>query len=162
MAENAETIERFYRAFQQRDADGMAACYAPDVVFSDPAFSLEGWRASAMWRMLCERGADLKIEFSDVQVEGDAGSARWEARYTFSATGQKVHNIIEARFRFRDGLIVEHRDSFSFYRWASQALGLKGKLLGWLPPVQKAVQKQAARGLEAFIKKRGLGPNPSS
>ena len=28
-------IERFYSAFQKRDAAGMAACYAPDVKFGD-------------------------------------------------------------------------------------------------------------------------------
>ena len=35
---NAALIERFYEAFQRRDVDAMAACYAPDVTFSDPVF----------------------------------------------------------------------------------------------------------------------------
>jgi hypothetical protein len=32
------------------------------------------------------------------------------------------------------------------------AMGPKGQFLGWLPPVQGAILKQAAGGLEAFIK----------
>jgi ketosteroid isomerase-like protein len=29
-------IERFYEAFQKRDGEATGACYADDVVFSDP------------------------------------------------------------------------------------------------------------------------------
>ena len=38
MTDNAQTIQRFYTSFQQRDHAGMAACYHPSVHFSDPAF----------------------------------------------------------------------------------------------------------------------------
>ena len=60
-------IEKFYTAFQKRDYDGMIACYHPDIHFSDPVFiDLHGKQAGAMWHMLCERGEDLQIVFSDV------------------------------------------------------------------------------------------------
>ena len=78
------------------------------------------------------------------------GRAHWEARYLFSATGRKVHNVIEAAFEFRDGLIVRHADSFDLWRWAGQALGAKGKLLGWSPLVKNAVHKTALKGLDAY------------
>jgi hypothetical protein len=68
-----------------------------------------------------------------------------------------VHNLIDASFVFADGKIVRHIDTFDLYRWARQALGLKGRLLGWAPPVQNAIRAQAARGLEAFVRKNGLG-----
>ncbi|MFY8063069.1 MAG: nuclear transport factor 2 family protein, partial [Usitatibacteraceae bacterium] len=35
---NEQCIRRFYAAFANRDADGMAACYHPEIAFSDPAF----------------------------------------------------------------------------------------------------------------------------
>ena len=35
---------------------------------------------------------------------------------------------------------------------------LKGRLLGWAPPVQRAIRAQASRGLDAFIVRHGLGP----
>lgn len=156
MHRNAELIRRFYTCFGNRDARGMAACYHPSVTFSDEVFlDLDGPRAKAMWQMLCERGKDLKVEFRDVDADDSAGRAHWEAWYTFSATGRPVHNKIDARFQFRDGKIIRHRDSFNFWAWSSQALGLRGRLLGWSGLVKNRVRAQAARSLAAFVRDRG-------
>lgn len=155
MQAHVELIHRFYAAFQRRDHGTMAACYAPQATFSDPVFQgLAGARIGAMWRMLCERAADLELELGAVKADAERGSAHWEARYTFSATARRVHNVIEASFLFRDTRIRDHTDRFDLYAWARQALGLKGVLLGWSPPVQRAIRAQAARGLDAFIRKR--------
>jgi ketosteroid isomerase-like protein len=152
MHPHAELIQTFYEAFQRRDAEAMGACYHPDVAFSDPVFpALSGDRARGMWAMLCKRGKDLTLEFSDVQADDSSGSAHWEARYTFSATGNMVHNVIDAEFTFADGLIKTHTDTFDLWRWAGQALGFKGKLLGWAPFVQNAVRAQADKGLSQFM-----------
>lgn len=158
MQRHVDLITGFYAAFQRRDAEAMAACYTPEARFSDPVFpALSGPQVGAMWRMLCARGADLRIEARDVTADATGGSAHWEAWYTFSATGRPVHNIIEASFRFEHGLIQLHEDRFDFYRWARQALGVKGALLGWLPPVRGAVQAEAARALASFIRKGAAG-----
>ena len=152
MHPNAKLIRTFYTAFAARDANGMAACYHPAVRFSDEVFTdLEGARASGMWRMLCERGKDLKIEFRDVEADEATGRAHWEAWYTFSATRRHVHNKIDAHFEFKDGKIIRHRDSFSFWAWASQALGPMGMLLGWSAVVKNRVRAQAAKNLAAFL-----------
>jgi ketosteroid isomerase-like protein len=156
MNANEETLRRFYSAFQKRDAAAMVACYAPDVQFSDPVFTdLRGPAAGAMWTLLCERGKDLKIEFRDVRADATAGSAHWEAWYTFSATGRKVHNIIDASFEFRDGKIVKHTDRFDLHRWAGLALGMPGKLLGWTPMLQNKVRAMAAKNLADYVARRG-------
>ncbi len=158
MHPNEELITRFYEAFAARDHEGMAACYHEDVRFSDPAFpDLRGARAGAMWRMLCERGKDLVLTFSDVQAGNESGSTRWEAVYTFSLTGRKVHNRIQARFRFRDGRIVEHDDSFDFWAWARQALGPPGVLMGWTPLLKGKVQRTAGAQLDRCCEKWGIG-----
>ena len=155
MSTNEETIRRFYTAFQKRDAAAMAACYAPDVRFSDPVFTdLRGAAAGTMWKMLCERGKDLKIEFRDVRADATSGSAHWEAWYTFSASGRKVHNIIDATFEFRDGMIVKHTDRFDLHRWAGLALGLPGKLLGWSPLLQNKIRAMAQKGLDDYTARR--------
>lgn len=155
MNANEETIRRFYEAFSRRDAATMTACYAPDVQFSDPVFTdLRGPQAGLMWKMLCERGKDLKIEFRDVRADGATGSAHWEAWYTFSTTGRKVHNIIDASFEFRDGRIVKHTDRFDLYRWSRQALGPAGVVLGWTPLLQNKVRAMAAKGLDDYQAKR--------
>lgn len=151
---NADLIRGFYAAFQRREAQGMAAAYHRDIHFSDEVFtSLRGPEVGAMWRMLCDRAEDLKIEVGDVDADDRSGRARWEAWYTFAATGRKVHNVIDARFEFRSGKIVRHRDAFDFWRWARQALGPTGVLLGWTPFVKKRVRREAARTLERFVQK---------
>ncbi|UUY08576.1 nuclear transport factor 2 family protein [Pseudomonas sp. J452] len=148
---NAELISRFYQAFQQLDAETMAACYAEDVQFSDPAFNdLRGRDAGDMWRMLTARAQHFSLTFDSVQADDQQGSARWVATYLFSKTGNTVVNHIQANFRFADGKIVEHRDHFDLWRWARQALGTKGLLLGWTPLVQGAIRKQAMAGLRAW------------
>jgi ketosteroid isomerase-like protein len=148
---HVKLIERFYRAFDEGDGDTMAACYAPDVHFSDPVFTdLRGSRAGAMWRMLTDGGGDLRVELLEHQADEARGSAHWRARYTFTETGRAVVNDIHASFRFEDDLIVEHRDDFSFHRWARQALGPVGLLLGWTPLVRSAVRRKAAARLERF------------
>lgn len=149
MHPNADLITRFYTAFSARDHEGMAACYHDDVRFCDEVFpDLRGSRAGAMWRMLCERGKDLVVTFADVEADDQTGSASWEALYTFTATGRKVRNRITARFRFQDGKIIEHRDSFDFWAWSRQALGPAGWLLGWTPALRRKVQRTAGRQLD--------------
>jgi uncharacterized protein len=147
----ADLIQRFYSAFAERDHATMAACYAPDAEFSDPVFpGLRGAEIGDMWRMLCERARDFRLEFGSVATGGGSGSARWEAWYTFTPTGRPVHNVIQASFTFEGGRIRRHTDRFDLYRWARQALGLQGLLLGWSPPVQRAIRAQARRSLERF------------
>jgi ketosteroid isomerase-like protein len=151
MADNAELIRFFYEAFDHRDGDAMAALYAPDAAFEDPAFGrLTGAEAGDMWRMLTSRAEDLDVELAEHEADADSGSARWIARYTFTRTGRPVVNEVRARFRFSGGRIVEHIDSFSFWRWSRQALGLIGALLGWAPPLRASVRRRARADLARF------------
>jgi ketosteroid isomerase-like protein len=150
-AANVALIERFYGAFGRRDVDAMLECYHPDVVFSDPVFgTLAAAETRAMWRMLNGRARNLRVEYRDVTANEHGGRARWDAWYTFAATGRAVHNRIHAEFQFADALIVRHIDRFSLWRWAKMALGVKGAMLGWVPSVRGAIRAQAAKGLAAF------------
>ena len=144
-------LREFYDRFAARDAEGMARCYHADIAFSDPVFPmLHGQEAGDMWRMLLSRAADLAVTLDEARGDRDGGEARWTARYTFTRTGRPVVNRVHGLFAFRDGLIVRHHDSFSFWRWASQALGPAGMLLGWAPPLRWKVRKDAARALERY------------
>jgi ketosteroid isomerase-like protein len=146
-----ELIQGFYAAFERRDGPAMAACYAPEARFSDPVFTdLSGEEPGAMWRMLTARATDLKVRLLEQEAGDERGTAHWIADYTFS-TGRRVHNDVRAQFRFAHGLIAEHRDSFSFYAWARQALGPAGLLLGWTPILRGKVQRQARAGLDEFL-----------
>jgi ketosteroid isomerase-like protein len=146
------TLEAFFAAFSARDGVGMGRCYDSAARFRDPVFELEGARIGAMWRMLCSRGADLRIEASDLSATEDTGTATWHAWYTFSASGRPVHNVVHSGFRFREGRIVEQIDRFSFWRWSKQALGPPGLLLGWSPLLRRKVQVNADRALQAYIR----------
>ena len=151
-AANETLIRDLYTAMASRDAAAMALCYAPDAHFSDPVFpALKGAEIGAMWSMLCSRAKSLQVNLVDADASDDEGSAHWEAIYPFSKTGRMVHNRIAARFVFKDGKIVDHRDEFPLWRWAGMALGAKGHLLGWLPPVQNAIRQEAAKSLAQFM-----------
>ena len=152
MNSDAEVIEQFYKAFQKHDYAGMVACYHPDVEFSDAVFqNLKGSQARAMWQMLVGRSKDMVLTYSQVQANNQTGTAYWEANYSYSATGRKVLNKVHATFRFKEGKIIQHHDSFNLWRWAAMALGIKGLLLGWLPPVQNTIRKSAMKQLEQFM-----------
>lgn len=147
---NSETIRRLYAALGRRDGEAMAACYAPDARFEDPVFSLNGGAIGDMWRMLCTRGKDLAVEASGIEADASTGRAHWVATYTFSGSGRRVVNRVDARFDFRDGLIVNHVDTFDLWRWAAQALGPAGLLLGWTPLLRNKIRAQAAQSLAKF------------
>ncbi|MFJ4141347.1 nuclear transport factor 2 family protein [Pseudomonas sp. NPDC089734] len=151
---NSALITRFYESFARLDAEGMAACYSDDVLFSDPVFGeLRGRQAGDMWRMLVSRAQEFSVTFDNVRADERGGGAHWVATYLFSQTGRTVVNNIQARFVFRDGKICEHHDHFDLWRWSRQALGGKGVLLGWTPLVQNAIREQARKGLKAFTEK---------
>jgi ketosteroid isomerase-like protein len=151
-----ELIERFYAAFARGDGAAMAACYAPSVHFRDPAFGdLNGPQPGAMWRMLASGARDFRLELLEHASDATTGSAHWVAHYTFSQTGRPVVNDVRAAFRFADGLIVDHVDSFDFHRWAGQALGLRGRLLGGTSFLRNAVQRRARARLDDFVASQG-------
>ena len=149
---NDALIERFYAAFARGDGAGMSACYGPEVHFHDPVFlDLHGPEVGAMWRMLTGTARDFSLELLEHDSDETTGRAHWRARYTFSQTGLPVINDVQAALRFADGRIVDHVDTFDFNRWAGQALGIRGRLLGWTPFLRSAVRARARAGLERFV-----------
>lgn len=147
--DHKEIINRFYNSFAASDAEGMIDCYHDEIRFEDPAFGpLNGEDAKNMWRMLVRPG--IIVTHSNVIADEHTGSADWTAVYTFGNTGKKVINNISASFEFRDGKIIRHTDKFSMRKWARQALGFKGFLLGGTTFLQQQVRKQALAKLTAF------------
>ena len=152
----ASIIKTFYEAFDRLDWQTMTNCYHRDITFQDPAFGqLKGERAKLMWRMLCEsqQGQDFNIQFSNITENETSASAQWEAHYTFSKTGRKVHNVIQASFQLKDGKIIAHNDDFNLYRWAKQALGFKGFVLGRTGFFKSKLQHQTNNLLNKFERK---------
>ncbi|MFT3750343.1 MAG: nuclear transport factor 2 family protein [Agriterribacter sp.] len=153
MQDNKLIIERFYTAFQQKDAAGMNACYSDDIVFSDPVFMLlKGDQVKCMWEMLCKNAKDFSLTFSDIELlDEEYATCKWQATYIFSKTGKKVVNNVKAYMKLKDGKIVEHSDAFRLSTWIGQALGWKGVLFGWTPIMKKAVQNNARKTLLKYM-----------
>lgn len=158
MNQNHELINTFYQAFQQRDWKTMQGCYHSEAHFSDPVFpDLNSVEVKSMWHMLCENAQNFALQYSKVTTNGDIGTSRWEARYTFSRTGRTVHNIIQAQFIFKDGLIYKHIDEFDFWKWSRMAMGWTGGLLGWTTYLKRKVQATAHKSLVKFMREHPSG-----
>jgi len=145
--------ERFYEAFMVRDHYTMGLLYAENATFSDQVFPLLNARgARMMWAMLLTRAEDLGIEVTILEDSPTHASIDWVAHYTFGATGRRVVNRIQTEMAISNGRIVRQIDRFSLWRWARQALGAQGLLLGWTPMVQNRIRAQAARALGEFAR----------
>lgn len=155
MSINIQNIARtFYAAFQVCDTEKMKSCYHPELRFEDPAFGeLDFVRATTMWKMLCESAKDLKIDYTVLNEKDDIIISQWVAHYTFSATKRPVKNIIIAKMIIKDGLIIDHYDSFNLHKWAKQALGFKGWLLGGTAFFKNKLHSQTNRQLDKYIAK---------
>ena len=152
MDDHAELIRTFYEAFGRKDYETMARCYHPDIHFTDPVFpDLHGDEARAMWHMLCDQGRDLTVRASNIAVDGETGSAHWQATYLFSPTGRTVENQIDASFTFADGRIIRHVDDFDLWKWLRMAVGMSGALIGWTNSAQERVRQTGADGLAQFL-----------
>ena len=141
-----------YEAFTKRDGDAMARLYSPDAIFSDPVFPrLSGAQVGGMWKMLCGRSTDLTIRYSLDEASGEVITIRWWADYSFGKERRRVRNRVTSRLVVRDGRIVRQEDRFGFWRWAAQALGATGVILGWAPPLRNRIRRQAAESLARFM-----------
>jgi ketosteroid isomerase-like protein len=149
-----QLLNKFYDSFHDLDAEAMTACYHPNIVFEDPAFGiLIGDRAKNMWKMLLasQKGKKFDISHEIVYVNNKEGRVNWEAKYVFSKTGRNVHNRISAHFKFKDGLIIDHRDHFNLHHWAAMAMGWKGRLIGGTSFFKKKLQSQTNNMLNKFL-----------
>ena len=149
----SNVIKEFYQAFSELDAERMVACYHDDVWFADPAFGpLKGKRAHNMWRMLVEsqKGKKFTVTAKDIVCDGQTGSATWEAHYNFGSSARPVHNIIHAKFKVQDSKIISHLDEFYVHRWATQAMGFSGRMIGWTSFFRSKLIKQTNSLLDRY------------
>jgi SnoaL-like domain len=131
MHPNQVLLQRLFTALDQHDYPTMGSCYHADALFHDIAFKLEKRQCIlGMWHMICE-GTDIRATFEVVHANDQEGRVNLVDDYTFSDTGRHVHNVIDSRFRFQDGLTAEHKDSCDAHAWAAMALGgVSGFLAG--------------------------------
>lgn len=152
---NEQLINDFYTAFANGDANGMIACYDDNVTFKDPVFGkLENGRPAKMWEMLLSRKKNTtKVVFDTIEANESMGSANWTATYEYGPKNRKVVNNVTANFKFKDGKIIEHVDTFDLWKWTKQALGFSGVLLGWSSFMKNKIQQTTNKQLNEYINK---------
>jgi len=147
--------EDFFAAFKRLDSLEMSNLYSSEASFTDEIFTLQGNEdISRMWRMLVSNiGRSGKASWSlSYRVDSDA-SASWEAQYLFSATGRLVTNRVRSQFHFdSNGKVCRQIDTFDFWSWSIQALGLAGVLFGWTPFLKRKLRTKALDNLKRFAK----------
>lgn len=152
MTPNEQTITDFYTALESNNDKVVCKYYHRDIVFRDPVFGrLIGSDVCQMWKMLMYKSnGNLKVELTEVKADNYTGKALWKATYHFGKNNNKVENIIQSEFRFKDGLIIKHTDDFDIWKWSKQALGIPGVLLGWTGYMHKKIQEKALLALKKF------------
>lgn len=153
--DNRELLNTFYTAFSKTDAEKMVACYHEDIIFQDPAFgTLHGIKAKNMWRMLLSRNSEIKIDYQIIHCDEATGKVEWIAHYAFGPSKRPVINKVQGKFKFKDGKIFAHKDTFDFWKWSRQAIGPIGYLLGWSSFFKKSIQKKTNKLLASFSEKQ--------
>jgi hypothetical protein len=134
----------------------MNACYSDEATFSDPIFSgLTARETKAMWEMLCSSAKDFSLTYEIADAGESHAVVNWIARYSFGPTDRQVENKVSTQMEIKAGKIIRQADSFSFPRWARQALGPVGLILGALPFFKRKVQSNAHARLTKYLKTFG-------
>jgi ketosteroid isomerase-like protein len=149
MEQKIQVINSFYNAFNQRNAAQMLAHYHTNIVFNDPVFGvLQGQQVHKMWQGLCKRATNLKVTVNNIEVlDEQYTKTQWTASYLYGGK-RPVTNNITAFMKFDGDKIIEHSDAFSMHKWAAQAFGFTGWLLGWTSFFRRKVSATAQKMLD--------------
>ena len=136
-ADARQVADQFFSAFQKKDIATFEKVYAPNATFKDPIYDLKNrGETLGMWKSLFAAGKDLKVTYEILEANGDKAKVAWKADY--KVFGRKVHNEAVSELTIKNGQIVQQQDSWSWSKWARQALPL-GPLVDF-PPVKAALR----------------------
>jgi len=103
-------VDRFNKAFNQHDADGLSSLLTDGTVFEDTSPAPDGRRIEgktavvAFWRAWFERNPDAQFEAEETIVSGDRAVVRWV--YHKMRNGQPWHLRGIDVFTLRDGKVA--------------------------------------------------------
>jgi len=113
-----DLLARFTAAAQAGDGAAFAACFTEDGVYHDYVYGPHAGRASiaSMLEDLFHRdaGPDYRWEMFDPVFDGTLGYASSLSSFTSTHTDYAGRSVLidgMSRFRMRDGLIAEYRES---------------------------------------------------
>ena len=133
----------------------MNTCYSESASFSDPVFTdLSTREVQGMWEMLCASARDFSLKYEIVEADESHAHVHWVAIYSFGPAQRRVENRVSTRMDIVDGKIVRQVDDFSFPRWARQAFGPFGLVLGVFPFFKSKVQATAKSKLTNHLDRK--------
>lgn len=136
VATSAEVANAYFTAFKARDVAAIEKLYQPGATFKDPIYDLKNRDETVkMWSTLFKVGKDLNLTYEVLDAGKDSARVAWKADY--KVFGRPVHNEAVSELKISDGKISQQQDSWSWSKWAKQALPL-GPLVDF-PPVKAAV-----------------------
>ena len=129
-------LNSMQRAWNTRDAAGLAAAHADDGVVMSPIFGEVKGRAAIekSYRELFRAFADWVLTFEDLIVDGDRAAQTFQATATHTSDlfgVEATHRRFRAQgvllFEFRDGKITNERRLYDFTGLLLQVGVLKAK-----------------------------------
>jgi len=144
MIENKNVITGLYNAYKERNPELMASFYTEDASFKDEIFGeVTGQEIPKVWEVVHSTTSNFYLYFHIVNVNKNLATVNSQLSYTFKHTGRKIDISITSIFRFENGKIRHQVDEYSLWKWASQAFGVSGFLLGWNPKFKNKIRQSA-------------------
>lgn len=103
--------------------------------------------------LLSQKKESTIITFNSIQASSEKGTVNWIAEYFYGEKKRKVINKVNASFKFKEGKIIEHTDTFNLWEWTKQAMGITGFLMGWTSFMKDKIQATTNKNLDDFIQK---------
>lgn len=146
--DSAHLVARFFDAFGRGDAQQMAACYHPMVSYSNPVLpDLRGPMPGAMWSLALSRAPSLRLQWQVAFSDARKAQVTWCAQWRQGRRDLRL-DAVSTLSIWGDG-IARQVDEFRFSQWAGQTLGLRGRLLAWLPAFRRVVQRRTLAAVQA-------------
>lgn len=143
----------YFDHLQDRNAAGAVELCHPDLHYFDPILGdLHGREALARWPIFFAQPHEPSLHFFDITAKDDTVHVRYFLHYTDAETGRKIDHGISAELTIRDNRITHHKDTFDIWRFATMKLGMRGRLLGFLPSTADALRKKARAELDAYLR----------
>lgn len=158
---NINTVESFFRAYDNLNYEAMNACYRSDIVYSDPLFGmLEGQQVFDKVEMICKNVRDFNLTVENIEeVDPEYITCKWKADYFSMNSRRHIVFHSKAFMKLKDGIITEHSEGFSLTKWIAQAYGWKGKFFGWLSFMKRKAQSEHQGRLQRFSKSKMFFPS---
>ncbi|ARU92149.1 hypothetical protein SCLARK_001685 [Spiroplasma clarkii] len=148
---NKEVVVKFFTALSKGDWKLMNNLYSKDVAFSDTVFGeLNYSQITNLWEMLLTENPDLSANFKIVE-DGEVVKVQWVMVSKFGQKHRKVILNILSTLEVSKGKIIKHNDHFDFKKWAKQALGIIGWMLGSKQSFKNRIKEEAFIKLNSFI-----------